>query len=334
MLKMGIAGLGFAGQIHLRNFLQHPEVEVVALADLDPDRRKGLIPGINLDSLRIRSYENCLDMCQAEGLGAVALNLPSDLHAEPALAALKSGKHVFCEKPIDLSLEKGLRMIQTAKESGTTLMIGHTLRFWPEYRTARELVMSGEYGRAIAASFVRCRELPRWAFNSWFNDPKRSGGVGIDLHIHDADYCVSLWGKPCQIAANGCCQNGRTVALYAWWNYAEGPVVQFESTWEPAAKTPFYFGFRITLEKATLLYDSRNQRGLCLATDQGLERLTCDPRDAYRIQDDYFIDCILKNKPVTECPPEESLTSLECVLKESEFLRNRFSAHPDNTTGI
>ncbi len=143
MLKMGIAGLGFAGQIHLKNFLQRPDVEIAALADLDPDRRKGLIPGINLGHNRIHSYEDCMEMCRAKELDVVVLNLPSDLHAEPAIEAMKSGKNVFCEKPIDLRLEESRRMVLTSRETGKTLMIGHTLRFWTEYRVAKERVSSG-----------------------------------------------------------------------------------------------------------------------------------------------------------------------------------------------
>ncbi len=113
---------------------------------------------------------------------------------------------------------------------------------------------------------------------------------------------------------------------YSWWNYSAGPVVQFESTWEPAAQAPFYFGFRITLERGTLFYDSRNPQGLQLATDEKLEEVACERQDAYRIQDDYFIDCIVRGKPVDECPPEESLVSLECVRKESELLKQAVPA--------
>jgi len=140
--------------------------------------------------------------------------------------------------------------------------------------------------------------------------------VAVDLHIHDADYCVSVWGKPQDIIVSaGPGDHGSSTALHSWWTYRKGPQIQFESVWEPAGKAPFFFGFKVTMECGTIIYDSRNQQGLMLATDKSFHTVSCEQQDPYFTQDSYFVDCLLSNTPVQECPPEESLLALRCVTE-------------------
>ena len=88
------------------------------------------------------------------------------------------------------------RMIQAARKSGKILQIGHCVRFWPEYAKAKEIVDSGKYGRVVAAMFQRLGAAPGWSVDNWFINEKRSGGVALDLHIHDTDYVQYLFGMP------------------------------------------------------------------------------------------------------------------------------------------
>ncbi|MCX7012492.1 MAG: Gfo/Idh/MocA family oxidoreductase [Candidatus Sumerlaeota bacterium] len=326
MLRIGLAGLGFMGRIHLKNFLAHPQARVVALADEDADRRAGRFGDLqgNLDedvaALRIqpeRSFADFRDLCEADGIDAVAICLPTDLHEEAAARALRAGKHVFCEKPMALAPDQGRGMLEAAADSGKTLMIGHCLRFWPEYLAVEKVLRSGEYGRPLAASFVRCGAAPRWGHRQWFHRAQRSGGAVLDLHIHDADLCVWWWGRPESISAGGAYVDGNPNIVHSRWRYADGLSAQFESAWEAAGAAPFYYGFKITLERATLLLDSRNANGLQLATDKGVERIEVEKVSAYTAQDNYFLDCLAAGKPVDRCPPEQSLATLECVCEEA-----------------
>jgi len=95
------------------------------------------------------------------------------------------------------------RMIRAAAKSGKVLQIGHCVRFWPEYAKAKEIVDSGQYGKVVAGMFQRLGSAPGWSVDNWFIDEARSGGVALDLHIHDTDYVQYLLGCPRRCAATG-----------------------------------------------------------------------------------------------------------------------------------
>lgn len=338
-LRMGVAGLGLIGQVHLVNYLSHPNVEVVALSDADPERRVGKLPRLhgNLDEFTkepialgiFRPYDDPFKMCEDKDIDAISICLPSDLHAPVTLKALENGKHVFCEKPPALTSREAIRMTATAEAVGRTLMFGHVLHFWPEYVEAGKIIESREYGRALAASFARCSGRPSWSIGGnqgWFNDPQRSGGVAVDLHIHDADMAVWWWGRPQEISASGACIGNMPSVLHSRWRFRDGLVVQFEATWEVVSTMPFYYNYKVTMEHATLFFDSRNADGLQLATEEKLVSIPVEKADAYRLEDYYFIDCILKGKPVDRCPPESSILSLDCALEEARQIAERHQA--------
>lgn len=335
MLKSGIAGLGLMGQMHVAHFLAHPRMEVAALADADKDRREGRLPELssNLDAFQgekpelgeVRSYADVLEMCKDPDLDVIVICLPSDLHAAPAIAALESGKHVLCEKPLALHPDEGRRMVDAARRNGRTLMVGHCLRFWPEYVQTDAIMRSKKYGEVIAASFARCSPRPGWSAggNDWFGDPKRSGGIALDLHVHDADLAVWWWGKPNGLHATGAFSGKMPSILHSTWHYAQGPAVQFEASWEVTTQSPFYFDFKITMEKGTILFDSRSGDGLQLATMEGIETIEVEQKTGYEIQDKYFIDCLVEGRSTDRCPAEESLISLECATESARQLMKK-----------
>jgi len=332
MMRIGMIGLGLMGQIHLKNYLAHPEAEIVALADADPDRRVGRFAAVagnldvSLEGLKVdpaRSFEDYRDLCAADGIDAVAVSLPSDLHEDAVVRALEAGKHVFCEKPMALRPEQGQRMVAATAASGKTLMIGHCLRFWPEYVAVAKLLKAGKHGRALGASFARCGAAPKWGHQQWFASAARSGGAVVDLHIHDADLAVWWWGRPAEISAGGGWINGSPNLLHSRWSYESGLSAQFEAVWEPSSTAPFYYGFKITLERATVMFDSRNKLGLRLAAGGEVKRMRVRKDSAYAVQDKYFVDCLIAGKRPDRCPPEQSLLTLECVCEEARQLDAR-----------
>lgn len=324
MIRLGIAGAGAWGQLHLANFLKHPQVRVVAvatrsgrLADNHPNRDQTQTARALTD---VRMFTDFRELSTAADIDAVCVALPTHLHAEATLLALKAGKHVFCEKPMALTVAEARQMAETARASGKTLMIAHCLRFWPEYLAAERLVRSERYGRVIAASFSRCGGLPTWGSDHWFHDPRRSGGAVIDLHIHDVDVCIWLWGKPAQIIANGAHPNH----VHSQWRYPTGPAVQLEAAWDAVPPGQFYFNFRIALERATLLFDTRLNAGLQLATAQGVATVPVEAGSGYEAEAHYFLNCLLAGKPVDRCPPADSLLSLECCVETARQLAAQY----------
>jgi predicted dehydrogenase len=126
----------------------------------------------------------------APGIDAVDICLPTPLHRPVAVRALEAGRHVLLEKPIALSLEDADAI--GAAAGGSVLMVGHVLRFFPEIVELRRVLAGGELGAPLAASALRLSAPPDW--NEWMLDPAKSGGVLVDMLIHDFDILNALLG--------------------------------------------------------------------------------------------------------------------------------------------
>jgi len=127
-----------------------------------------------------------------DDIDAVDVCLPTPLHRSVAEAALAAGKHVLLEKPIALSLEDADAIGDAARATGRVLMVGHVLRYMPEVVELRRLLDAGELGRPLAASALRLSAPPDW--NQWMLDPAKSGGVLVDMMVHDFDILNALLG--------------------------------------------------------------------------------------------------------------------------------------------
>ena len=184
-IKFGIAGLGRIGKIHLDNLLRMDEVEVVAVADpiateLEMARKKGI-------ELVTTSYET---MINSKTLDAVVICTPTDSHADYVEIAAKAGIHVFCEKPLDLNLNRVVEVLGIVKASGVKLMVGFNRRFDKEFIKIHDLVEGGEVG---APHLVKITSRDPGA--PPINYIKKSGGLFLDMTIHDFDMARYIVGK-------------------------------------------------------------------------------------------------------------------------------------------
>jgi predicted dehydrogenase len=126
------------------------------------------------------------------GVEAVDICLPTPMHRSVAERALSLGHHVLLEKPLALTLEDADAIGAAAAASGRVLMVGHVLRFFPEMRAVADVLAGGSLGRPLSASAVRLSPAPDW--NEWMLDPAQSGGVAVDLMIHDLDLLLAWLG--------------------------------------------------------------------------------------------------------------------------------------------
>lgn len=316
MLRLGIAGVGGLGTLHLRHLLDMQDrVTVAALADPIPDRRSGskLTSQTNLELddnsplsvSDIRSYEDYSELCVDADLDVACIATPSDLHADAAILAMEHGKHVFTEKPMALNATDCRRMIDAANASGRTLMVGQCLRFFPEYVAAHDIMTSGRFGKPLAALLNRCGGKP----GRWFAQIERSGGVNLDLHIHDVDAALWWWGEPATATSQTVGSPDGVQSVLSRWEYNDGPVVQMEASWD--AGIPFNAEFRIVLEHATLRY--RGGKLEQFTADGGAEVAMSGP-GGHTAEMHYFIDCVLKGAPVTRCLPADSARSVAYAL--------------------
>ena len=186
MLKVGLIGCGFMGAMHANCYKNIEGVELVALADLRPEKSEALAKGTNA-----KLFGDGKELIANADVDVIDVCLPTYLHAEYAMLAMEKVKYVFVEKPVALTKEEGEKMLQKAKETGCEVQIGQVIRFWDEYVELRKIVENGLYGKVVNANFRRLSPRPTWGWDNWLLDAARSGGAGQDLHIHDIDFVLS-----------------------------------------------------------------------------------------------------------------------------------------------
>lgn len=184
-LKFAIAGLGRIGKIHLDNLLEMSNVEVVAATDvlsesLQYAKKKGV-------AFTTSTFE---EMLTITSIDAVVICSPTDTHADFVELAAKAGKHIFCEKPLDLSLKKVVEVLKTVKDNNVKLMIGFNRRFDKEFKKVQELVKNGEVGNPHLVKITSRDPVP-----PPISYIKQSGGLFLDMTIHDFDMARFVVGK-------------------------------------------------------------------------------------------------------------------------------------------
>ena len=214
-------------------------------------------------------------------------------------------------------------MIDQANCSKKVLQIGHCVRFWPEYAKAREIVDSGIYGEVIAATFQRLGSAPVWSIDNWFMNEKCSGGVALDLHIHDTDFVQYLFGIPRAVSSFGAKgPGGKLLHIVTQYLYEGDKVVTAEGSWAMMPSFSFEMSFNIAMEKATIVYDLTRQPAfkVCPANGRFFTPRT-EKGDGWSLEIAHFAKAISgqKVKPVTTL--DQSLNSVKIVEAEKESLR-------------
>jgi predicted dehydrogenase len=170
------------------------------------------------------------------------------------LESLAAGKHTLVEKSIALDVKAADRMVNASHKAGRLLMVAHVLPFFPEFKFAADCIQSGKYGKLRAAHFRRMISKPDWSKE--MADIEKTGGPGIDLHIHDNHFIGLVCGVPKQVHSRGILEHGYAQYLTTQYMYDDPEVtVSCISGGIAAPGMAFAHGFEIYFEKATLLYD-------------------------------------------------------------------------------
>jgi predicted dehydrogenase len=198
-LAVAVIGLGM-GRGHIRDYLQNPRAELVALCDQDTTRLATVAKEFGITT----TFTDYHDLLTLEGLDAVSIALPNFLHAPITIDCLQAGKHVLCEKPLALNAREAEQMVATARANGLTLMVNFNYRFDPAAWFIHNAVKAGELGDIYFArtGWHRNRGIPGWG--GWFTTKKLSGGGGlIDLGVHRLDLALWYMGYPNPVSVSG-----------------------------------------------------------------------------------------------------------------------------------
>jgi len=202
-LQIGLIGAGNMARAHTRCLLaaHQDDMEIVAMAD--PTESETVKTLDLLKEAPPPVFAEYREMLNQVDLDAVIVAIPNDLHAEASIAAMESGKHVLCEKPIATRVEDAARMAEVSEQTGRMLMIGFEYRYCSYVHRLREIVQT-RLGRLVS---MWCREF-RHPFQTkvgnWIQDSRRSGGTLNEKMCHHFDVLNWMAGAPpARVAAFG-----------------------------------------------------------------------------------------------------------------------------------
>ncbi len=333
-LNIGLVGFGFMGSMHAQIYAQLTGARIVGIADPRPDSVRAKLQKLGLN---VPVYDSLPELLSARPeTQMVDLCTPLDAHEADALIALKSGRHLFCEKPLAPTLTAADRIIAAAKMAGVMAQVGHCIRFWPEYQALRQYVRDGRGGRLLSLSLTRQSSRPGYTVENWANQEQRSGGAALDLHIHDTDFALALLGPPRAVHARAVFDYSGPSHIFTLYDYPE-VVVSAEGGWNYPSKWGFRMGFQALFEEACIDYDSVKSPTLTVTRNDGPpEPLVFEAPATGESQSGdgnisslggyfnelrAFVDCILRGIPPIDATLEDARTSLAVVFAEIESAR-------------
>jgi len=294
VLKVGLIGAGGMGGVHARQYAKMNDVEV-RFFDRSADKtvefaqRTGYHSATSMEQLL--DWADCMDIC-----------LPTDLHVDCAISCIERQKPTLVEKPMALDIEQCQKLIAAEKQHQVKVMPAQVLRWFPEYRKGHFLVQEGTVGNPGAVRMRRGGKAPV-GFEGWFQDIKRSGGVLLDLAIHEFDWLRWTFGEVESVLARSVRFN--QPELEAAGDYAlitlkfkSGCVGHVEATWmDPSG---FRTMFEVCGSEGMIEHDSRRIGVIRAHTASGsqAENPMHQFDDPYYLQIRSFLDAVRDDSPL------------------------------------
>lgn len=315
MRRVGIVGCGTMGTTHAQAW-RSTDAELVGFFDISPEaaqhaaERFGVLSFGDQDALH--QAVDIVDVCT-----------PTYTHREVVIAAAQAGRHVICEKPMSLSPGHCADMIHAARDNNVRLFIAQVVRFFPEYSAAKRLLDDGAIGNLGVIRLTRGGTHPAEGPRGWFAEEYRSGGVVLDLMIHDLDYARWLGGDVERVF---CQRHLGPAADYALvtLRFRSGAIGHVEGSW--AYPAGFRTGFDIAGDDGLITHNSEESVPLTIRykdSGQGTGRVTVPssplyPEDSpYALELGHFLHCIeTGEEPLVT--PEDAMAAVQVATAARE----------------
>jgi len=330
-VNVAVVGLGFMGVTHLRAYLAHPLARVVAVCDAARVPVNGVLAGVSgnikkSDDIQlgrdVRVFRQLEELLADPEVQLVDLCTPTPLHPEQAIAALKAGKHVLCEKPLARTSAAAREILQVAASSPGLLMPAMCMRFWPGWSWLKQAVTEQTYGKVLAANFRRVSQMPGWSGQGTYAGGLDLGGALFDLHIHDTDFVNFLFGKPTSVFSSGVTGANHSINhVVTQYHYPGGPTVHAEGSWLLAQG--FNMAYTLHCERATLDFDLARGAEALRVTEfgQSPRTLPCEGPDGYGAEISYLLECVAHGRPPEIVTGQDGLVALEICEAEEQSIR-------------
>ena len=318
-MKVGIIGAGSMGHAHAAGWI-NTDAEIVGV--LSTDTAKSEILAKKLNAQVYTSYDSLLS-----DVDIVDICIPTHLHKDYVLKASQAGCHILCEKPIALTVEDGLEMISACKTANVRLFIGMVLHFFPEYISMKQAIKSGAVGNPQVVRLTRASYRPQKADDNWFMDEAKSGGMIIDLMIHDLE--MSRWltkGEVIRVFAKSIrSQQDDVLADHclAIVRYDNGAMAHIEGSWGLPAPM-FNVSAEVAGDDGLIEWESDKTRPILQymhqtdndATDVALPTSPLN-EDPWAAEVKHFYDAIVNDTPF-RIAPIDALRGLQIALAVKE----------------
>ena len=314
--RYGVVGMGHMGDLYARVLADLPEADLVAVCDVVAERATDVAAKLGVTGYVGTDFREMLR--QHPDLDGVAVTTSDQYHLEPVMAALDAGMHVCVEKPLATTVEEGQRMVDRARQVERMLMVGHTLRFQPQFIAMRDAVRRGDIGQVL--HFFARRNNP-----SFVRD--RLGGrvsVAFFLGIHDIDAMLWTMDAPVtKVFAKSARRGDGPVedTILSVLTFADGTLAMVENCWGMPDVTgrPRRFQFDV-VGAGGVLEVYGHEQGIGVLTPEAAEfpSVIWLPEvhgrlgGVYRDQVGHFVDCVAKDR-APACTGEEALVAVRVV---------------------
>ncbi len=227
MPKVAVIGAGVMGAVQARACAGLPDVTVAWIADQDQARGRAIAAEVGARA----TTDN--ETAIAGEVDAVIVTVPTPFHRSVTELAAAHGKHVFCEKPIARTLDDAEAMVAACEQAGVRLMVGHVCRFFPEFVKIRDVLRAGTLGQIGLVRASRVSAHPP-VERGWFANLAASGGLIVDLMIHDFDTLRWYFGDVERVFAHGLSYTPyQPTCDYALvvLRFANGMIAHVEGSW-------------------------------------------------------------------------------------------------------
>lgn len=303
-MRFAIVGAGTMGNVHALSCLNLPDATVTWVADRDAGRAEALAA-----KLGARATTNNEEAVGAGDVDAVIVTTPTPAHRAVTELAAANGKHVFCEKPIAREIADGEAMVAACARAGVRFMVGHVVRFFPEYARIHDLIQDGTLGQIGIVRASRVNAYPK-ASRNWYTNLEWSGGPIVDMMIHDLDTLRWYFGEAERVYARGLSYSAHQQAVdygLAIVRFANGVIAHVETSWAHA-------GFRTAIE---------------VCGSQGTVRHASDEHPPIRLERTIPAERAAEGVQVPRSPLEEGPYQIEL----RHFLERIASGEPFLVTG-
>lgn len=326
MINIGIIGAGFIAKIHAKAIKGISDARIIGFADIENEKAAVLA-----EETKSKAYLSIEELINDKEINTIAVCVPSFCHADIVKKIAAAKKNIFCEKPIALSLEDADAMIKAVKKYRVKAMVGHVVRFWPEYTKIKKMVETEYVGKPLQVFCQRLLRIPSRSKD--YLSEERCGGAAIDLQIHDLDYLIYLFGQPKKILSSGIYDKSLGGWIHMNTNVLfDGVYGVIDDGWSLKGMFPFSMFIRVICTEGTIEWSFKAGANLSdkekimplkvYKSDESIEEFRIYNKDAYKLQWEYFLNCIKNKRDVNNATFEDGREALKVALKTIESAEN------------